>query len=292
MRPMSDDLKALFATRQFGYCNLYDLKRADGTHFRYAAADQDITWNGDVYSCGGEVGPFFERGDRLAKGRWQRGLTVNDLVFDVVPGDGVIGGFDFLEAVKAGIFDGAECTQLRAYFPTGSSVVTGVFTMFVGRVAPVDGTRSLITFTIRSRTELLNMKLPRNLFQSGCRHVLFDAGCTLSKAGYASSGAAAVGTTAIAVKANLSPATGWFDLGAVKFTSGRNAGISRAVKSYVGGTPGTLTLTSPLPAVPAVGDTFTAWPGCDLTQAACTAKFSNLANFGGEPFIPSPETAV
>jgi hypothetical protein len=33
-------------------------------------------------------------------------------------------------------------------------------------------------------------------------------------------------------------------------------------------------------------------PGCDRTLATCTNVFNNAANFGGFPFIPTPETAV
>ena len=67
-----------------------------------------------------------------------------------------------------------------------------------------------------------------------------------------------------------------------------NNGASRSVKSY---TPGVITLSLPLLAAPGVGDTFNAYPGCDKQQATCTNKFSNKVNFGGQPYIPLPETA-
>jgi uncharacterized phage protein (TIGR02218 family) len=51
------------------------------------------------------------------------------------------------------------------------------------------------------------------------------------------------------------------------------------------------TLLNPLPLVPSAGDAFTAYPGCDKTQATCTTKFANLGAFRGFPFIPQPETA-
>lgn len=52
-----------------------------------------------------------------------------------------------------------------------------------------------------------------------------------------------------------------------------------------------LTLTFPLPALPAPGDTFTAYQGCDYTLATCRSKFANEANFRGFPFVPAPEAA-
>ena len=46
----------------------------------------------------------------------------------------------------------------------------------------------------------------------------------------------------------------------------------------------------PLPNVPAVGDTFSVFPGCDKTKTTCAGKFSNIARFRGFPFVPVPET--
>jgi uncharacterized phage protein (TIGR02218 family) len=36
----------------------------------------------------------------------------------------------------------------------------------------------------------------------------------------------------------------------------------------------------------AIGNTFTAWAGCDRTLDTCITKFNNLNNFRGAPFIP------
>jgi uncharacterized phage protein (TIGR02218 family) len=75
------------------------------------------------------------------------------------------------------------------------------------------------------------------------------------------------------------------------WTSGANAKLSRAIRQYTG-VSGGMTLIAPMPFAVAAGDAFTAYPGCDKQMATCSSKFSNLINFGGQPFIPSPETAV
>ena len=78
--------------------------------------------------------------------------------------------------------------------------------------------------------------------------------------------------------------------GQILFTSGANAGLLKAVKSYAGQF---FTFNSPLPFVPNAGDLFTAYPGCDKTQATCSSsKFNNLVNFEGFPYVPAPETAI
>ena len=94
------------------------------------------------------------------------------------------------------------------------------------------------------------------------------------------------------VRAQIAQPSGYFDIGSIVLTSGALSGLSKTVKSWIAGLPGTLTLIAPFPIAPAVGDTFTAYPGCDLTQATCSARFANLVNFGGMPNIPAPETAV
>jgi hypothetical protein len=36
-----------------------------------------------------------------------------------------------------------------------------------------------------------------------------------------------------------------------------------------------------------VGATVTLWPGCSRTVNHCQNKFSNLANYGGLPYLPA-----
>ena len=84
--------------------------------------------------------------------------------------------------------------------------------------------------------------------------------------------------------------TGYFDLGYIVWTSGANTGTVSAIKSYLAG--GIVNFFKPLLNLPHTGDTFTAYPGCDKQIATCDHKFSNLSNFEGMSFIPSPETTV
>ena len=87
----------------------------------------------------------------------------------------------------------------------------------------------------------------------------------------------------------LGQAAGYFDLGVLTCTSGVNNGLTRTVKSFNGGV---FTFARPLLAVPAVGDTFVARPGCDHKVSTCTVKFNNRNNFRGHPFTPAPETVA
>jgi hypothetical protein len=77
--------------------------------------------------------------------------------------------------------------------------------------------------------------------------------------------------------------SGYFDYGLMTITSGANAGLVREVKSFL---PGQWTLQQAFP-FPVTGtETYTMVAGCDKLPETCRVKFSNLINFGGEPFVP------
>jgi uncharacterized phage protein (TIGR02218 family) len=130
------------------------------------------------------------------------------------------------------------------------------------------------------------------LYQAGCINTLFDTSCGLNAAAFATSGTVAMASAASGFSTTLAQATGYFDLGVVTFTNGTNSGLSRTVKAYAKGAPGTVSLTSPFPVVPAPGDAFTITAGCDKQQSTCSGKFGNLINFRGFPYVPENSTAV
>jgi uncharacterized phage protein (TIGR02218 family) len=205
----------------------------------------------------------------------------------------MVGGLPFLAACVQGAFDGAELQLERAFMATYGDTSVGTVIMFVGRVAEIDLGRAVATFTINSHLELLNLQLPRNLWQPGCVNSLGDPSCGVSLASFAVSGSAAAGSSASAITATLGQPTSYFDQGKLIFTSGANTSLTRSVKSWVAGSPGTIALLAPFPNTPATGDSFTIYPGCDKTLGTngC-AKFANTARFKGFPYVPTSETAV
>ena len=296
MKPASPALIALLASRLFNYAGLYAFSLIGGGTLYYTSGDTDILFGGHLYSAGGTTGPYFDTTGNAAKAHWKTGVEVDTLTFDLLPAAAAVNGQPLLTAIRQGVFDGAELTFSHAYWPKQAYatpvVPTGAVVMFAGRVAEVDWGRSIATFTVNSHLELLNQNMPRNLYQSGCVNTLFDPSCALIKASFGVGGTALGGSMASQVSATVANATGYFDLGSITFTSGANSGLSRSVKSYVQGSPGTISLISPFPNAPVNGDTFTIYPGCNKSQPTCAAKFSNLANFRGVPFIPSNETSV
>lgn len=292
MKTASPELRSLLATRQFFTADLYQFSLVGGGQLYYCGGDKDIIWNSITWNAGGAAGPYFDRKDSKAKCHWKVGVEVDSLVFDVLPGTATINGQLLLPAIRQGVFDGAELTLYRAFMPTYGNVAAGTVIMFAGRVGEVDASSSLATFTVNSHLELLNQNLPRNLYQSGCLNTLFDSGCGLSNAAFAVSGTVLSGSTASTVNTSLAQAAGYFDLGTVTFTSGINSGASRTVKNWKTSPSGSFSLIAPLPSIPAPGDAFTIYPGCDKQQSTCQTKFANLARFRGFPYIPENSTAT
>ena len=135
---------------------------------------------------------------------------------------------------------------------------------------------------------LLDIDMPRNLYQPTCLHTLYDVGCTLQKSDFQANGTVGAGSTASIIYWSLANAN--FAQGTITFNSGVLAGVTATVGSVVNGS--SLNLINPLQSVPALGDGFTVYFGCDHTQATCTNKFNNLANFRGFPYVPAATYAV
>jgi hypothetical protein len=85
-----------------------------------------------------------------------------------------------------------------------------------------------------------------------------------------------------------------FGAGTIKFTSGPNAGLKALeIKSFAGGV---ITTFEPFYYLPVAGNSYSMVRGCRKRLADCQARwngsatYSNVANFGGFPWIPTGST--
>lgn len=289
MKTASAGLIALLNAQLFCMADLFKFTLVNRSVLYYTSGDGDLVYGGHTYSAVNTTSgtPALTRGrTRAIIGIEVDTLEINFLVNSTV----LVNSLPLAQFAANGGFDGARLELDRAFMPVGSygDTSAGVLVMFVGRVAEVECTRTAVRMNVNSDLELLNVRLPRNVYQAGCRHSLYDAGCTLSKATFTVASAAAAGSTTRVINSALAQAVGYFDLGVLTFTSGVNSGLSRTVKSYA---VGIHTLSFPFPVAPTIGDTFTTYPGCDKQRTTCDTKYGNLVNFGGFPYIPVPETA-
>ncbi len=274
MKSASAGLIALLNSSEQAYiADLYTFTLNDGTLLKYTDADRDI-------------GAFLSSDIQLSRDgiRIVKGVEVDTMSVTVYyPPTST-----FMRSLQKGALDGARMTIERAIMATWGDISNGTVIMFSGRVANADFDRTMATITIKSDFELMNIKMPKNLYQPSCSHSLYSAGCGVNKATHTKTYSIISASTSLTFNTNVAEASGVYDQGVILFTSGQNAGVKRTVKAQNAAVIG---VSLPLVYPVQVGDTFEISKGCDKTKATCQTKFNNLNNFRGFPFIPRPETA-
>lgn len=128
----------------------------------------------------------------------------------------------------------------------------------------------------------------RRVFQVGCPHVLYGAGCTLSKTDFDHA------TTVVSIDGNVleiasSDGAYSYSGGFVEWVNDDGVTERRFIETAVvgDGSPARmeLTLMQPFAGI-AVSDAITIYPGCDHTLTTCNETFNNALNYGGFPFFP------
>lgn len=208
-----------------------------------------------------------------------------------------IASYPIQQAARLGLLDGAtiQLSKLFMNRPTpGNQIDTspGAVAWYVGTVQEIEIDRFTVELTVDDYLAYLgNQQMPRQLYQVGCWHNLFDAGCTLLRSAFTTtSNLTAVTDAAHFTASGLTQAAGYFNQGIVKCTSGVNAGQQVGIASHAAG--GVIVARNPFSKPPGVGDTHQFSPGCDKQQGTCSSKFANLAHFSGYPYIPTPETVT
>lgn len=284
MKAASPMLIALLkGSDQFIMADLYTVTLVGGLVLRYSAAPTALSVNGYNFA----LGPRFER----SKTRIIIGTQVDELEVRLYPEPtDLVGAATFLEAAWQGQLDGALLQLERAFMPTYGDTSAGTVVLFAGRVSDIDCTRTSIDIKCRSHLELLNVQMPRRLWQSSCTHLFGDAMCQFDRSTLQRTFAAGSGSTQAQIATVVSPApANLFVQGTIVAMSGANAGSSRTVANMSDGLVYVkLAFLSPV----LVGDLFRLLPGCDRTLATCNNLFNNATHFGGFPYIPTPETAV
>ena len=311
--PSNPATTALIVSGAFYSVDLFTFTLTSGLVIRLTSADFDVIDDvGNSYSCG-SIGSGFPRIDSTGSkitSHFKRGLdsdsstvvvmpTVQDPFSGALTYPDVAGSIPWLTACRIGLFDNADVRVARGYYAqpplpsytAASRTCVGTCPWVRGVVGSVDGNQTSTTFQIDDYKSLLTVNMPRNLYQSSCRHQLYDSGCTLAAASYSRTGAVAAGSTAANIVASVAapPGSATFTLGRIVFTSGKNNSFTRSVANWDG--ISNFTLLSPFPYAPQVGDAFTAYAGCDKQLSTCTA-FGNQLNFGGNPYIPPPEITL
>jgi uncharacterized phage protein (TIGR02218 family) len=269
--------------------DVYTFTLASGTVLRYTSADATVVVNGVSWS----VGPVLQRGSI----KLSVGISVDTLQVDLAADPAIqVGGVGLVPFIVAGGFVNARLDLYRVFYGPGAGLLspTGMLVLFTGRVAEITGGRHLKTLQVKSDTELLDVMLPREVYQAGCLNTLFDAACGVVRASFTFTGTATGASDAsrTSFPHAMAQAAGYFELGVITFTSGPNSGISRTVRHH---TAGAIVTSLAWPFAVANGHAFSVTAGCDKmggVGGTCDVKFSNLARFRGMPYVPAPSTVT
>lgn len=276
--------------------NLLTLTLQSGTVLRLTDHDVDLP----VAALGGTFSHqlLFKRSGATHK----RGVEVDTITIDVMPSPAdLIGAVPWLTAAQAGVLDYAQVRldigvitlanggAFDQWSPLG---LVGTFPWFVGDVGQVsDISAQHCVLSCKSFTARLDLQMPRNLIQPGCQKTVFTPSCGLVESAWRTTGVTSsiYNQGADFTMTGITQPDGYFDGGRLTVLSGDNANVVRRIKAQVGSH---LYLFGPLIYPLVGGESVAISPGCAKTQAVCSAKFSNIVNFRGFPYVPTPETVL
>jgi hypothetical protein len=141
-------------------------------------------------------------------------------------------------------------------------------------------------FKCKDATNLLNIYMPRRQYQMTCPWTFGDSNCRFNKSSLSVASSCLPGSVGTTIICGLANQSGYFNFGDLLFTTGLNAGVRRAVKSFAAN--GIITVTGPFPQTINVGDVFTITPGCSKNYGAAIQQFNASISYGITPLsIPN-----
>jgi uncharacterized phage protein (TIGR02218 family) len=187
--------------------------------------------------------------------------------------------------LAAGLYDGALVEIWRVNWADTTQAVL----MRKGSLGEVKRGKAAFQAGINGLLQVLN-QAQGHVFGFACDADLGDARCTIDLTNPLFNGSGAV---AVAIDGRRFTATGlgafadaFFSGGKITWTSGANAGLSMEVKRHaVVSTTVSIELWQAMSETVDVSDTFAVTAGCDKTFATCKAKFANVGNFRGFPYM-------
>jgi uncharacterized phage protein (TIGR02218 family) len=269
--------------------DLFSIPLADGvTGLDFTSWDSDLVVGGKTYAS---------RSPWLTRSSWNvdNTMTVPSLKVRLAALNAAFkSGAQIKTQIHDGLFDGASFLLSRVFMPTPGDVSTlGTIDLFGGEVGGIDLTGSEAMLTIVGKAFRLDQMVPRKVYQTSCLWAFCDANCTLSRASFTSSFTVGSSPGPGFIPWATPPATpALFIKGAVAITTGPAAGQRRTIANA---TSAGVFPIYPLFIVPAPGDTFTAFQGCDKSfnsgsGRSCTDR-SNTQNYEGFEFVPPPNMA-
>ena len=156
MKTASDVIKTCLAAESMECCDLYTLTLANGTAYRFANYDRDVTYGGYMYD-------HFKFAFKRDQVKLQGAPSVDTLGVSVYcTPDDKLGGVPFMQACHNGMLDDSMMALSRAYFVDGECI--GVLPIFSGRCEVSSSGGLAVKLNIKSVLQGLAALLPIRIF--------------------------------------------------------------------------------------------------------------------------------
>ena len=168
------------------------------------------------------------------RSRWNLKNTIEVSTLDLElnsTGTDFRSGLNIKALAHNGLFDGCQVTLQRAFMPSYGDTSLGLVTLFQGPVGPVQVAARGVKVTVKGGNVKLHQFMPRNRFELGCIHALYDQGCTMARGDFTTANTVGAGSTASVIYwGSGTPATpAQYGLGYITFTSGVAEGQRRSL---------------------------------------------------------------
>ncbi len=259
-------------------CSCILLTRADGNLYGFTTHDRSLTIGEVVYQAG------FKRTD----------LASNlNLDLDNVSTEGILSLTGITaDEVRAGRWD--YCA-FRIFQVNWSDLTMGDKKDMSGHVGQLTMKRQTFIAELLGLVEAYTMGIGK-ITQPGCRANLGDQQCKVDLVG-GSPSLTVTGTITTDYgdfftigDSSRTEADTYFSEGVIEFTSGEALGLRYELKSYV--QSGGIMITKTPIGYNVAGSTYSMHAGCDKQRTTCRDRFSNVANFDGEPWLRGNDSMV
>lgn len=191
---------------------------------------------------------------------------------------------DFAVAKLFEVFPPSDVVQLEVLRVHRPDLTDGV-TLWLGRVLGVTWGVGYSQLDCESLFTRLKQPGLRRIYLRNCPHVLYGNECGLSETTFADdvvlNGLSSDGFELSSPQFTAQP-DGYYSGGKLRFEVSPGVFERRGIRTHSGST---VRMTHPIAGLLATS-TVTVYPGCDRTRDTCVAKFNNLPNYGGFPYIP------
>lgn len=160
--------------------------------------------------------------------------------------------------IEAGLWDAAAVEIVEVNY---KDLTMGSNVLRYGQIGEIQRSGDVFTAELRGLMQKLQNIIGR-IVSASCDADLGDARCKVDLESFRKSGTVTAVTSNREFTASaVAERSNWYAYGVVTFTSGLNDGLQMEVKTYAGG--GVFELQLDMPNDIAIGDTFTAVPGCN-----------------------------